>query len=124
MGLCVASSEQCEALCGAGDSVDCACDREKVGEVRTYLHERFPDRPVRQFHSHSTVVVQGDAPAPCANYHVVSISDELPWCAVLTSRFLEQPVRELCEHLRQWDLAGAMQVNRMVIVDGNGLSQL
>ncbi len=124
MALCVASSDQCEALSSAGDSVDCACDGEKVRVVRTYLQERFPDRAVREFHSRSTVVVQGRLPAPCANYHVVSVSDERPYCAVLTSRFLEQPARELHEHLRRWDLATAIQVARTVIVDADGLLPL
>jgi hypothetical protein len=124
MPLCVASSDQCEAVRSASELIDCACDREKLRVVRTYLHERFPDRTVREFHSHSTVVVPGGVPAPCANYHVVSISDDLPYCALFTRRFLEQPVRELREHLRQWDLAGAIQVDRTVIVDGDGLSQL
>jgi hypothetical protein len=124
MGLCVASSGQCEARCSGSDSVDCICDRAKVGVVRTYLHERLPDRPVREFHSHSTVVVGGGSPAPCASYHVVSISDELPYCAVLTSRFLEQPVTEVRAHLRLWNLADAIQVDRTVVVDSDGLSQL
>ena len=123
MSSCVASADQCEALRSASDA-DCTCDTEKVGVVRTYLHERFPDRLVREFHSHSTVVAQGAVPAPCANYHVVSISDDLPCCAILTSRFLEHPVKGLLKRLRQWDLARAIQVDRTVIVDAEGLSQL
>jgi len=124
MHLCLASLDQREGLYSTSDSVDCTCDREKLGVVRTYLHEQFPDRTVHEFHSHSTVVVHGSSPAPCANYHVVSLSDELPCCAVLTSRFLAQPVRELDEHLSRWDLASAIQVDRTVIVDGDGLSPL
>lgn len=117
-------SDQYEARYSTSDAVNCACDREKLRLVRTYLHERFPHRAVHEFHSHSTTVVRGRSPAPCANYHVLSISDDLPYCAVLTRRFLEQPVSELCEHLRCWDLARAMQVDRTVIVDGDGLSAL
>jgi len=122
MALSAASANQCDGLCN--DPVDCACDGEKLRAVRTYLHERFPNRAVREFHSHSTVVVRGSMPAPCANYHVVSLSDELPYCAVLTGQFLAQPVGELCDHLRGWDLARAIQVERTVIVDANGLSPL
>jgi len=58
------------------------------------------------------------------NYHVASLSADLPCCAVLTSRFMAQPVRELDEHLSQWDLASAIQVDRTVIVDRDGLSPL
>jgi len=54
MHLCVASSDQREGHGSGSDSVDCACDNEKLGVVRRYLHERFPDRTVREFHSHST----------------------------------------------------------------------
>ncbi len=124
MELCVASSYQGEPVVDASDSVDCACDSTTLGVVRTYLQERFPDRAVHEFHSRSTVVVQGRSPAPYASYHVVSISDERPYYIVLTRRFLEQPVRELRERLRWWDLASAMQVSRTVIIDADGLSQL
>ena len=123
MALSAAASKQCQDLCSS-DGVDCTCDDEKLRAVRTYLHECFPDHPLREFHSHSTVVVKGSLPAPCANYHVVSISDDLPCCAVLTRRFLAQPASQLCEHLRGWDLAQAMQVDRTVIVDADGLSPL
>ena len=124
MHLCLASSDQREGLYSTSDSVDCGCDSEKLGVIRTYLHERFTDCAVREFHSHSTAVVQGCSPAPCANYHVVSLSDDLPYCAVLTRRFLEQPMEELSGHLRRWDLASAMRVDRTVIVEDDGLSQL
>lgn len=124
MHLCLASSDQREGLYNSSDAVNCGCDTEKLGVIHRYLRERFPDRAVREFHSHSTVVVQGFSPAPYANYHVISLSDDLPYCAVLTRQFLELPIEDLSEHLRRWDLARAMQVDRMVIVDDDGLSQL
>ena len=124
MNLRVESPDQYEVRYHDSDSVECACDSEKLRVVRTYLHERFPDRAVREFHSHSTVVVQGSLPAPCSNYHVLSISDELPYCAVLTNGFLELPVRKLREQLRRWNLAGAIQADRTVIVGEEGLSPL
>jgi hypothetical protein len=124
MNLRVESPDQHEVRYRFSDSVECACDSEKLRGVRTYLYERFPDRAIREFHSHSTVVVQGSLPAPCSTYHVVSISDELPYCAVLTNGFLELPARKLRDLLRRWNLARAMQAERTVIVDDNGLSPL
>ena len=83
MSLCVESSCQYDAPCRDGEaSFDCACDREKLGVVRAYMREQFPDRVVREFHSRSTVVAPGRRPAPCADHHVVSISDERPDRAV------------------------------------------
>lgn len=123
MTLYVESLDQREAPYCANDSSECTCDSDKLRVVRTYLHERFPDRDVRDFHCHSSVVVQG-LRAPYANYHVLSVSDELPYCAVLTSGFLELPVRTLRDHLRRWNLARAIQAERTVIVDDNGLSPL
>jgi len=124
MALHVALSDRGKPLFETGDSVDCACDSEKLQVIRTYLHERFPDRAVHEFHSRSFIVVPGCRPAWCANFHVISISDERSYYAVLTGRFLAQPLSELQEHLRWWDLASAMQVDRTVIVDGDGLSLL
>jgi hypothetical protein len=88
------------------------------------LHKRFPDGAVREFHCHSTVVVDDSFPAPYADYHVISISDERPYFIVLTPRFLAQRVRELLEHLNWSDLAAAMQVNRTVFIDAGGPSLL
>jgi hypothetical protein len=122
MSLSIASSEQYE-LPSHAVSVDCACDGEKISAVRAYIERHFPDRAVRQFHSHSTVR-QGAAAVPCADYHVVSISDERPCCAILTREFIELPVGPLDDCLRGWDLATALRVNSMVIVGRNGISPL
>jgi len=122
MTLCIAASGQCEPP--SNDVVERACDREKVEVVRIYLQAHFPNRTIHEFHSHSTVVVDGHSPAPCANYHVVSLSDELPDCAVLSSGVLEQPMNALRDHLHRWDLARAIHVNRTVIVGAAGLSSL
>jgi hypothetical protein len=124
MELRVLSSDQGKPVFDANYAGDCACDNTNLRMVRRYLHERFPDRAVREFHSHSAVVVDGSLPAPYANYHIVSINDERPYYVVLTRGFLEQPVRELREHLRWWDLASVLQVNRTVIIDADGLSPL
>ena len=123
MALCLASA-QCEALTRAVTDADCACDREKVRVVHTYLQEQFPQRAVREFHSHSTLVRNG-VPAPCADHHVVSISDisdEPSYCALLTTEFLAQPLADLAERLCQWDLARALRAERIVIVRGSGVA--
>lgn len=123
MILCLASSDQGEALYSASDSVQCACDSEKLAAVRTYLHERFPDRPFHEFHSHNTVRY-GSVAVPPADHHVISLSTDRPFCAVLTSKFFEQPVQGLGERLRHWHLASALVAEGVVIVGGDGLSPL
>ena len=122
MTLCAASSDQREPY-SASDSVDCACDSDKLRVVRTYLHERFPDRESREFHSHSTVRY-GSVAVPCADHHVISLSEDRPCCAVLTPDFFEQPVEGLGERLRHWHLASALVAEGVVIVNGDGLSPL
>jgi len=121
--LCVQSLDQGKGLFDASDSVDCACDSEKLGVVRMYLQERFPDRGVREFHSQSTVRY-GTAAIPRADHHVISLSEDRPCCAVLTPEFFEQPVDGLDERLRHWHLAGALVAEGTVIVGRNGLSPL
>ena len=122
MSLCLASSEECELPCSTiGD--DCACDIEKIRVVRAYVQSHFPDRDVREFHSLSTVM-QGDVTVPCADHHVVSITDGRPCCAVLTREFLDQPIDGLGDRLRRWHLARALRVDGTVIVGGDGISPL
>jgi hypothetical protein len=43
---------------------------------------------------------------------------------VLTGAFLDHAVEELAVCLRHWDLAGTLHADRVVIVQGNGLSTL
>lgn len=124
MELHVASPDQEKLLVDTKDSLDCACDSTNLRVVRRYLHERFPDRALREFHAHSTAVVDHSFPARCTSYHVVSINDERPYYIVLTRRFLKQPVSKLREHRLRWDLASALHVDRVVILDVDGLSQL
>ena len=117
-------SDRGKSLFDARYAVECDCDSASLRMIRRYLHERFPDRECPEFHSFSTVVVDGSERAPFASYHVVSIRDERPYYVVLTRQFLEQPVRRLREHLNWRDLANAMQANRTVIMDADGLSGL
>jgi len=121
MSLCLKFPEECEEDCSDVARGDCACDPEKIGVLRAYVEEQFPDHVVREFHSHSTVVQDG-VPAPGADHHVVRIGDEGLYCAVLTREFLAQPVEHLDERLRQWDLASTLRVDRTVIVGSTGIS--
>ena len=124
MALCLKSSNDCGIpSCSGVACVDCACDAEKVRLVRAHLEEQFPDHTVSDFHSRSTVK-HGGVVAPCAEHHVVSVNDERPYCAVLTRAFLEHAVEDLAVCLRQWDLAGTLRAERVVILQENGLSPL
>lgn len=123
MSLSVASSEPSELPRTAVKCADCACDIEKTGVVRAYIQACFPNCAIREFHSHSTVRY-GSGVVPCADHHVISLSEDRPCCAVLTPEFFEQPVEGLGERLRHWHLAGALVAEGTVIVGRNGLSPL
>jgi hypothetical protein len=121
--LSLASSEHHELPERAASEVDCACDRQAVGIVRAYVHAHFPNCSVREFHSRSTVR-QGDVAVAYADYHVISLSEDRPFCVVLTPEFFTQPVEGLAERLRRWHLASALVAEGTVIVGGSGLSPL
>jgi hypothetical protein len=123
MSLCLAVPEEREYPRSAVRCADCACDSEKLGTVRAYVQEHFPDRSIREFHSHSTVR-HGGVPVPCADHHVISISDDRPCCAVLAPEFLDQSVGMVDECLRGWDLATALRVDCAVMVGRHGLTPL
>src|SRR5579862_7195791 len=88
MSLSVASSEPHEL---SRDDVSCACEIEKARVVRAYIQACFPTCAIREFHSKSTVRY-GNATILRADHHVISLSEDRPICAVLTSEFFEQPV--------------------------------
>ena len=50
--------------------------------------------------------------------------DVLPYHLVLLSEFQEQPLEEVCEHLREWDVAGTLRAYRIAIVSKDGASPL
>ena len=123
MSLCIAASAERERPCSPVKCVDCGCDIEKINVIRDYVHGHFPDRAVREFHSRSTVR-QGGVAVPCAEHHVLSLSDERPCCVVLTGQFLDQSVGTIDDCLRRWSLANALRVEGVVIVGRNGISPL
>ena len=123
MSLSVAPSEPYEPPRRAVQHADCACDSEKTNVVRAYIQAHFPNCAIREFHSHSTVRY-GSVAVPCADHHVISLSEDRPCCAVLTSEFFEQSVEGLGERLRHWHLASALVAEGTVIVGRNGLSPL
>jgi len=66
----------------------------------------------------------GSVPVPNADHYVISLSEDRPCCAVLTSGFFEQAVQGLGERLRHWHLPSALVAEGVVIVDVDGLSPL
>ena len=108
-----------------GASIRCSCDREKIRAVHAYLRERFPQFGLRHFHA-PTRLMQAGLPMPHAEHHVVSVTrdDVLPYHLVLLSEFQEGPLGGVCEHLREWDVAGTLRAHRIAIVSKDGASPL
>ncbi len=123
MSLSLASAEPYDSPVGTAECGDCACDIERTRVVRAYIKRHFPNCAIREFHSHSTVRY-GSVRVPCADHHVISLSDDRPCCAVLTPEFFEQPVEGLAERLVHWHLASALVAEGVVILSGNGIGPL
>jgi len=108
-----------------GASIGCGCSREKIRAVHACLKERFPQFGLRHFHA-PTRLMRAGLPMPHAEHHVISVmrDDVLPYYLVVLSEFLEQPLEEVCEHLREWDVANALGALRIAIVSKDGASPL
>ena len=108
-----------------GVPMECGCNPEKIRAVHAYLKEHFPQYGLRDFHA-PTRLMRAGLPTPHAEHHVVSLTREdiLPYHAVLLSEFQEQSLGNLCEQLRQWDLAATLRAHRIAIVSKHGASPL
>lgn len=95
----------------------CDCRSDGLSTVHAYLKSHFPHRAVRDLHSPtSTRLTRAEVLARYGDYHVMSIAAAAPSHAVLLKSFLAQPLADIEECLRQWDLAHALFVHRIVIV--------
>ena len=101
----------------------CICGTEKVGAVRTYLLQQFPGRLFRELHAPSRLM-QAGVLAGHGDYHVVSMAADVPHHAVFLKEFWNDPVAAVEEHLQGWDLAWALRVHRIVILDKGKLYSL
>ncbi len=102
----------------------CACDGEVIRAVRAYLREHFPHYAVRDFHERVRRVRTG-LPTQYADHHVVSVTDwEKAYYAIVGGEFLAQPVEQITEHLRRYDLASMLQHHRVVIASDGCISPL
>jgi hypothetical protein len=108
-----------------GASIRCACNRETIRAIHGYLREQFPQFGLRHFHA-PTRLMQAGLPMPHAEHHVVSVTrdDVLPYHLVLLREFQEQTLEEVCEHLREWDVAHTLRAHRIAIVSKDGASPL
>lgn len=108
-----------------GASIRCGCDPEKIRAVHAYLKEHFPQFGLRHFHA-PTRLMRAGLPMPQAEHHVVSVTrdDVLPYHLVLLSEFQAQPLEELRQHLREWEVAATLRLHRIAIVSTDGASPL
>jgi len=120
MSLCLASAEEIKRVLEGSQSVECTCGLATLDVLRAYVHDHFPGRQVRLFHSHSTLLRNGVATE--AENHVLRVGDECPHCAVLTREFLDQSPADCGARLRQWGVAGKLSIERTVVVDVDGVS--
>ena len=106
-----------------GASIRCGCNREKIRTVHAYLKEHFPQFGLRHFHAPTRLMRAG---LPHAEHHVISAmrDDVLTYYLVVLSEFQEQPLEEVCEHLREWDIADTLRAHRIAIVSKEGASPL
>ena len=109
----------------AGASIRCNCSRDAIRAVHAYLKEHFPQFELRHFHA-PTRLMQAGLPTPHAEHHVVRVArdDVLPYNLVVLSEVQEQPLGGLCEHLRDWDVAGTLRAHRIAVVSKDGASPL
>ena len=108
-----------------GRVAGCICNRDTLSVVHAYLKRHFSERPVRNLHAPtSTNLMRAGVLGDSGDYHVVSIAADPPSHAVLLKDFLEQPLAEVEECLRHWDLARALHVHRIVIVGSTHVSAL
>lgn len=105
--------------------VDCGCNAATIRVFHAYLSEQFPGYTLRHFHAPSRVM-QAGLPTTRADHHVITIAhaEILPYSVVLVEDFEGWSVQDVWEHLRQWDLAGAVRGQRIAIVSKNGASAL
>ena len=103
---------------------DCGCDGKVISAVRAYLREHFPQHAVRDFHERAWLLKSG-LPMQYADYHVVSVTDwEKAFYTIVSMEFLAQPVDQIGEHLRRYDLASMLQHHRVVIAFDGCISPL
>ena len=103
----------------------CRCRSDRLSTVHVYLKRHFPHRAVRDLHSPThTRLARADVLAGRGDYHVMSIATDAPSHAVLLRDFLEQPLADIEARLRQWDLAHALLVHRIVIVGSASVAAL
>ena len=106
---------------GAG----CGCPSDGLSTVHAYLKSHFPHRAVRGLHSPTnTRLTRAGVLAGYGDYHVMSLAIAAPSHAVLLKSFLEQPAADVEARLRQWDLAHALLVHRIVIVGSESVAAL
>lgn len=118
------------ALAGAaGDTsrwngqLACICDTEKIGAVRAYLLQQFPGRLFRDLHAPSRLM-QAGVLAGRGDYHVISMVADVPHHAVFLKEFWDDSAAAVEKHLQGWDLACALRVHRIVILDRGKLYSL
>lgn len=102
--------------------MDCECDVEKIEAVHRYLRAHFADSVLSDLHT-GHVRHDAEASAVCPDHHVIRVSDGMHrYLTVLTREFLQHPVDDLSQRLREWDLAGALHAHHSSIVWGSGMS--
>lgn len=108
---------------GSDPTLGCFCSGAKIAAVHAYLKEHFPDRAFRDLHAPTKLMREGVL-AERGEYHVVSMTAELPSHAILLKEFLAQPAADVEERLRQLDVACVLRAHRIVIVGREGVSWL
>jgi len=103
----------------ATDATSCAtqgCDPQGISTVHAYLRRHFPDCSLRDFHTPTTKTNPQPA-VPSGENHIVGIrSPTAFYSIVLTRGFLQHPAADVDQRLREWNVAEALRVHRLLIM--------